>query len=186
MTCVVVTAMAALNLVKPLPAPSVMLVTTRHDLAAGARLRAGDLVEVAYPRALAPAHAITARSEAIGRLATSGVSRGTPLTALDLTGAAWANLTPGHAAVPARLQDDTIADLLKPGQHVRLAAVDPRAPTEAQTLVEDAVVLATPPAERAPSASTAGRVVVFDVPASRANLVTSGAVSRYLTVIWGY
>jgi Flp pilus assembly protein CpaB len=179
-------AFAALNLVKPLPAPSVTLVTANHDLAAGARLRASDLAEVVYPKALAPTQALGAREQALGRMVTSGLARGTPLTALNLSGAAWSHLPLGHTAVPARLQDSAVADLLKPGQHVRLAAVDPRSPTEAQTLVDDAVVLAAPPADRGTTAAPAGRLVVFDVPASRANLVTSSAVSRYLTVIWGY
>jgi Flp pilus assembly protein CpaB len=181
-----IAAFAALNVVKPLPAPSVTLIAAGHDLVAGARLRAADLVEVRYPRILAPTHALTSRDAAVGRVVTSGLARGTPLTALNLAGPSWSHLGPGHTAVPARLPDSAIVELLKPGQHVRLAAVDPRSPTEAQTLVDDAVVLATPTADRGSTTTTTGRLVVFDVPSTSANLVTSSAVSRYLTVIWGY
>jgi len=177
---------AVLSLLKPPPTPTVMVVTARHDLTAGARLRAGDVVAIPYPEALAPERALRAPADAIGRAVTSGLARGTPLTSLSLSGGAWSGLGPGREAVPARLQDSTVAELLSPGQHVRLTAVDPRSPTEAQTLVEDAVVLATPKPEHGSTSTATGRLVVFDVPANRANLVTSSAVSRYLTVTWGH
>lgn len=184
--CADVAIFAVLNVLRPPPGRSVTLVTARHDIVAGAKLRANDITEAQYPAALAPAHASQAAADVIGRVATSGLARGTPLTALSLTGSAWSLLTPGHEAVPARLQDSGVADLLRPGQHVRLVAIDPRSPTEAQTVVEDAVVLATPRPERGAMSTTTGRLVVFDVPTSRANLVTSSAVSRYLTVAWAH
>lgn len=182
----VTAAFATLNMLRPLPAPSITLVTARHDLVGGARLGENDLTEVQFPEALAPAHAVRSRREAVGRSLTAGLARGAPLTSLDLSGEAWSNLPPGRTAVPVRLQDSSTAELLKPGQHVRLAAVDPRSPTEAQTLVDDAVVLALPKSERGPTSAVSGRLVVFDVPWGRANLVTSSAVSRYLTVMWGH
>ena len=183
--CAAVTVFATLSILKPPPPPSVMLVTARHDIAAGARLRARDLIEVRYPRALAPERSVEAVADAIGRFATAGLARGTPLTAFSLSGAVWTQLAPTRAAVPVRLQDGAVADLLRPGQHVRLASIDPRAPSEADLLVADAVVLAVPAPDRGTSTTT-GRLVVFEVPAGRANLVTSSAVSRYLTVTWGY
>jgi Flp pilus assembly protein CpaB len=183
--CAAVTVFSALNILKPPPAPSVVLIVARHDLSAGSRLQARDIIEVRYPRALAPAQALETGGDAVGRFATSGIARGTPLTALSLSGgAAWYGLAPQRAAVPARLQDGAVVDLLRPGQHVRLTAVDPRTPTEAEVLVDDAIVLAVPAPER--TTTTNGRLVVFDVPASRSNLVASSAVSRYLTVTWGY
>ncbi|MGN6722311.1 MAG: SAF domain-containing protein [Marmoricola sp.] len=177
---------AILNVLKPPPVPSVTVLTARHDLTAGTRLRAADVVAVRYPATLAPARALRTPAAVVGRIVTSALASGTPMTSFSLGGVAWSGLAPGHQAVPARLQDSTVAELLSPGQHVRLAAVDPRSPTEAQTLVEDAIVLATPTPERGSTSTTTGRLVVFDVPASRANLVTSSAVSRYLTVTWGY
>ena len=182
-----VAAFTALDLLRPPPPPTVLLVIARHDVAAGAKLRAGDVLAVRYPRAFAPDHAVTRSSDAIGRFAAAGLARGLPLTALSISGAAWSNLGPGRAAVPLRLQDSAVADLLRPGQRVRLAAVDPRTPREADVLVEDAVVLSVPTPDRGPTTSTTtGRLVVFDVPETRTNLVTSSAVSRYLTVIWGH
>jgi len=176
---------ASLNVLKPPAAASVLVVTVRHDIAAGAQLRADDVVAWKYPTSLAPAHRVRSVAEALGRTVTSSLSQGTPLTVLSLSGDAWSGLPFGKAAVPVRLQDSAVADLLRPGQHVRLAAIDPRNPEGSQTLVDDAVVLAVPEVDRNASAAT-GRLVVFEVPSSRSNLVTSAAVSRYLSVTWGY
>ena len=184
--CAAVAVFAILSVLRPPPVPSVTVLTARHDLAPGASLRASDVAEVEFPTALAPAHALPSPLDAVGRRLTSGLARGAPLTSLSLSGAAWSHLPPDHEAVPARVQDGAAANLLEPGQHVRLVAIDPRSPSDARTLVEDAVVLATPPPERGTSSTLPGRLVVFDVPADRSNLVTSSAVSRYLSVTWGY
>lgn len=183
--CAAVAVFAALTTLKPPPTPSVVLVAARHDIAAGARLRARDLIEVRYPRTLAPERAVRSTADAVGRSAAAGLARGTPLTVFSLSGMAWSGLGPTRAAVPVRLQDGAVAELLRPGQLVGLVSIDPRSPTEAVVLVPDAVVLAVPTHDRGTSTST-GRLVVFDVPARRSNLVTSSAVSRYLTVIWGH
>jgi Flp pilus assembly protein CpaB len=184
--CAAIAVFAALNVLRPPPAPTVIVVVASHDLAAGARLSPGDVADLHVPRDLAPSHTPGSVREVIGRTLSSSLSRGSVVTSLNLVGDAWSALDPGRRAVPVRLQDAALADLIRPGQHVRLTAVDPRSPGEAQTIVEDAVVLAIPPRDRGMTAASAGRLVVFDVPATSANLVTSSAVSRYLTVIWGY
>lgn len=182
--CAAVAVVASLNVLKPTPTPTVVVVTAQHELTAGMRLTARDLVEVRYPEALAPERRVASLSAVVGRILTAGLARGTPVTSLSLTGDAWSNRRAGDVAVPVRLQDSTLAGLLRPGQHVRLSAVDARTGTDAQTLVDDAVVLAVPQEQRADPST--GRLVVFDVPADRADAVTSQAVSRYLTVTWGH
>lgn len=177
-----IAAFAALEVLKPVAPPTVTVVTARHDLAAGSVLSARDVAETSFPAELAPAHRAGA-AELIGKTLNGAVARGSVLTTSALAGTAWAELPRGFAAVPARISDVAIAALLQPGQRVDLAAVDPRAPSEAHRLVSGAVVLAVPSVDTRASSVT-GRMVVFRVPADRADLVTSSAVSRYLTVVW--
>lgn len=175
---------AILDVVRP-PAPqTVRVIVARHDLAAGATVTANDLLDAAWPRSLAPTHLVE-RHEVVGRTLTSGVARGLPLTRLSVAGDAWSGLPPGHVAVAVRLQDSAMAGLLAPGQRVRLAAIDPRSPSEARDVSGNALVLAIPQPETRTASTQTGRLVVFDVPVEESELVVSSAVSRYLTVIWG-
>lgn len=175
---------AALSVLRPPAPPTVLVTIARHDLAAGARIAPGDIAQAAFPASLAPAH-LAKMDDVIGQTVTSAVSRGAPLTRLNLSGDAWASLTPGRVAVPVRLQDGPAAGLLRSGQHLRLVTVDPHTPGSARIIVDDAVVLAVPRPEEDSHASQPGRLVVFDVPDEQSDLVVSAAVSRYLTVIWG-
>ncbi|MGN6160444.1 MAG: SAF domain-containing protein [Marmoricola sp.] len=176
---------ASLQVLRPPAPPSTPIVTVSHDIAPGTRLGAGDVVLARYPTALAPLHALSSVAAAVGRTLASGASQGTPLTTASLGGQAWSSLGGGDVAVPVRLQDGALADILRPGERVQLTAVDPKNPSGSETLVEDALVLAVPPASR-DSPASAGRLVIFGVPAERSNLVTSSAVSRYLSVAWGH
>lgn len=182
--CAAVAVFAALDVLRPAPPPTTPVVTARHDLPAGVNLRAEDLDVVAWPASRAPAHRAD-REDLIGRNLTSAIARGAPLTSLNVTGDAWSDLRPGHVAVSVHLQDSALAELLSPGQHVRLSAIDPHSPGTAQSVANDAVVLAIPRPDARANASQSGRLVVFDVPESESDLVVSSAVSRYLAVTWG-
>ena len=183
--CAAVAVFATLHALRP-PAPAtVAVVAASHDLAAGATLQAGDLITTRLPEGAIPDQTLPA-ADLIGRSLAAAVARGTPLTRPSLAGDEWQHLSPGRAAVAVRLQDAALAGLLSPGQHVGLIAVDPRSPSEATQLVDDAVVLAVPAIPSGSATGTPGRLVVFDVPTNAAEVVTSSAVSRYLTVIWGH
>lgn len=184
--CAAVAVLASLQVLRPSAPPSVPVLAATHDLAAGVTLEAGDVAIVRLPPDLAPAHSLSAH-ELLGRTLAAPVARGTPLTRLSVAGDAWARLPGGEVAIAVRLQDAAVAGLLSPGQHVGLLAVDPRSPTKASLLTHDAVVLALPPVPQGTSAAASpGRLVVFEVPSADAEAVTSSAVSRYLTVIWGH
>lgn len=183
--CAAVAVFASLSALRPPAPPTVPVLTAAHDLAAGATLRAADLAEARLPRDLAPTPSLGA-THLIGRSLAAAVARGTPLTRLSLAGEAWTSLPPGRVAVAVRLQDGALAGLLSPGQHVGLLAVDPRSPTNASLLTPDAVVLAIPPVPPSSGTAMAGRLVVFEVSSGEAAMVTSSAVSRYLSVIWGH
>lgn len=183
--CAAVAVFAGLNALRPPAPPTVSVVIASHDLTAGATLRASDLVAMRLPETLAPAQRLTAGS-LVGRILAGPVASGIPLTRLSLAGDAWRSLPPGRVAVAVRLQDAAVAGLLSSGQHVGLLAVDPHTPSEAKLLVDDAIVLSVPPAPQGASTSIPGRLVVFDLPTDKAEVVTASAVSRYLTVVWDH
>lgn len=183
--CSAVAVFAALDVVRPATPPGIAVLTASHDLSAGARLLPSDVTAVRFPRGLVPDGSLTQLGEVVGQSPAAGIARGAPITRLSLVGGGWSRLDSGRTAVAVRLSDSALADLLTPGQRVRLIAVDPRTPGAAETIVESAVVLAIPtPDPKAPAATT-GRLAVFEVPTRLAGLAASSAVSRYLTVTWG-
>lgn len=183
--CAAIAVLAILDVLKPPAPPTVVLLTANHDLPAGVRLHADDVSGVRYPRSLAPDGALTQLGDIVGRSPSAGFPRGAPITRVGLAGDGWSAEDTGRTAVAVRLQDPAVADLLVPGQRVRLLAIDPRTPGRAETLVDAAVVLAVPTPD-ARASSTNGRIAVFEVPTKLAEIVASSAVSRYLTVTWGH
>jgi Flp pilus assembly protein CpaB len=175
---------AIIDVLRPPAPPTTQVLTARHDLLAGSRITSEDVTEVAFPQALAPTELVDA-ADAVGHTVTAAIPRGAAVTRLSLAGDAWSDLPPGHSAVAVRIQDSGIVGLLTPGQHVRLVAVDPRAPGQAQTVVNNAVILTVPDADNRTTSAQTGRLAVFDVPQEQSGLVVSSAVSRYLTVTWG-
>src|SRR5437763_8831520 len=108
--------------------PGAQVVVTTHDLAAGATLAAGDLTVRAEPARLLPSAALTRVDAAVGRVLSSSVRAGEPLTDVRLLGSADTTLTahsPGAAAVPVRLADPGVAELLHPGTRVDVVTLDP-------------------------------------------------------------
>jgi Flp pilus assembly protein CpaB len=168
------------------PPPTVPVWTAAHDLAGGAVLDAGDLVERPFTPQSVPADRVASPAEVLGRTLAAPVVRGAALSRGQVVGDGWLRNRPGLSAVPVRVTDPAVAPLLRPGDHVELVAADPQRPGDAD-LVAGATVLAVPvPEDRGTVGDGAlqGRLVVLGVPPDEAPRVVAASVGRFLTVAW--
>jgi hypothetical protein len=83
-----------------------------------------------------------------------------------------------HAAVPIRLADPGVADLLHPGRRVDIISAETGS-GHAVVLAERAPVLAVRPAE---NRRDQGRLLVVGLPQQQAATVASASVSQTVTV----
>jgi len=118
----------------------------------------------------------------VGRTLAAGVRRGEPLTDARLVGPA---LSSGETlAVPVRLPDAGMVDLLGVGDRIDLVATSPRS-GQASVLAYDIPVLALPPHQANGPSTVAGggsgALVVLGVDPAQVALVSGAATSRVLT-----
>lgn len=164
------------------PAPARIAVTVAaHDLGAGTVLRPGDLTTARFAPGTVPAGHIR---DPVGRQLAGPVREGQPITDTALLGAALVRDRPDLVALPVRLPDTAMAELLRVGEEVDVVAADPQG-GPASTVARAALVLALPP----PPADAAadglpGRLVVLGVRPSEVTAVSSATVTRFLTIAW--
>ena len=164
------------------PAPALVPVTVAsHDLGAGTVLRAGDVTSVGFAAGIVPAGQVR---DPVGRTLAGPVRRGQPVTDTTLVGAALVADRPDLVALPVRLPDTAMAQLLHVGDEVDLVAADPQG-GPAATVTRSALVLALPP----PAADTAadglpGRLVVLGIRAGDVEAVSAAGVTHFLTFVW--
>lgn len=176
---VLVALAGALALVRPTDGPvGAAAVIARADLPAGHVLAESDLQSVR--RADLPDGAIDASAGATGRTLSAAVRRGELLTDARIVARDGPQPGPDRVATPVRLADQQSVDLLAPGMHVTLIAVDET--SGSTTLAEDAVVLGIRAPATAPlSAGRATPVVVFAVRDGDARTVAGSALSGDVT-----
>jgi Flp pilus assembly protein CpaB len=167
------------------PPGTVPVWTARHDLPSGTVLTRADLSRTDFAPGSVPAAAVGSPGAVLGRTLATPLGRGEPITPSHLTGSESLAGYPGRSAVAVRVPDAEVVALLTPGQQVTLVATDPQGGGAPQRVVDDAAVLAVPRvAEGTGGGALSGRLVVFAVPADRADDVAAAATSRYLTVVW--
>jgi Flp pilus assembly protein CpaB len=169
----------ALNVLVPARDPGVVVLVADHDLAAGTALVAGDVRTAQVPRELAPAGAVAAAADVVGRVLAAPMRAGEPLTDVRLAGAAL--LSPGSSgvvAVPVRIADAASAALVTAGDRVDVlaAAASPDGPPYAQVVAADAKVLAVPTAVQ--DGGDGALVVVAATPAVASRLAAAAVSSR--------
>jgi Flp pilus assembly protein CpaB len=152
-----------------------------HDLGAGAVLGRSDLTVARFAPGTVPSGQVR---DPVGRQLAGPLRRGQPITDTALLGASLVRDRPDLVALPVRLPDTAMAELLRVGDAVDLVAADPQG-GPAQTVAREALVLALPP----PPADAAadglpGRLVVLGVPESDVTAVSSATVTHFLTVAW--
>ena len=179
--CALVAVWAGLRATAAPPPPRVPVTVAAHDLGAGAVLRPDDLTTVRFAPGTVPAGHIR---DPVGRQVAGPLRRGQPITDTALVGAALVRDRPDLVALPVRLPDTAMAELLRVGDEVDVVAADPQG-GPASAVARSALVLALPP----PPADAAadglpGRLVVLGVHESEVTTVSSATVTHFLTVAW--
>jgi len=179
--CALVAVWAGLRATATPASPLVPVTVAAHDLGAGSVLRLGDLTTVGFAPGTVPSGHIR---DPVGRQLAGPVRRGQPITDTALVGASLVRDRPDLVALPVRLPDSAMAELLRVGDEIDLVSADPQG-GPAVTAAHDALVLALPPP---PSDAAAdglpGRVVVLGVDESEVTAVSSATVTHFLTVVW--
>lgn len=116
---------------------SPMLVAARA-LAPGVDLSTSDVRVVRAPPEAVPRAAFTDPEAVAGRVLTGAASEGEPITEARLVGPSA--IGPGAAAVPVRLADPAVAELVRPGSRVDIVSSDSKA-GDTVVLARDATVV---------------------------------------------
>jgi Flp pilus assembly protein CpaB len=154
---------------------AVPVLVAARDVPAGSTLTPDDVRIRDLPAAYAPAGALPEPGAAVGRILTGSARTGEPITDVRLVGresTVLATGDPNAVAVPVRLTDAAVADLLRPGSRVDVVG-DPG------VLANDAVVIAVRPSE---GVSAKGRLVVVALPRSAAAKVAAASLAQPVTV----
>lgn len=171
----------ALAIRPPPSADTVPVLVAARDLPPGHVLARADLAWRAVPPGLVPGGALHDVADAEGHTLSGGSRTGEPLTDLRIASPALTRLTTGddgHAAVPIRLADPAVADLLYPGRRVDVIAADSGS-ARAAVLAERAPVIAIgPPEDR----HSKGRLLVVGLPQRQAAAVASAALAQSVTI----
>jgi Flp pilus assembly protein CpaB len=175
------TVLTGFRAVSPPPPPTVGVVVAAHDLPGGRELTDDDLAVRRVPVDLAPGGSTGAVSGVTGLTLAAPVRAGEPVTDRRVLAAGLLEAHPGSVAVPVRLPDPGVRDLLRVGDHVDVVTASPRGPA---TVVADAApVLALPrPVGTGPAAGE-GALVVLAVPEPDALAVVQGSAAGVLGVV---
>ncbi|WP_028653612.1 SAF domain-containing protein [Nocardioides halotolerans] len=181
--CALLAVWAGLRATAAPPPDRVPVTVAAHDLGAGAVLEPDDLTTARFAPGTVPAGHLR---DPVGRRLAGPLRRGQPITDAALLGAALVRDRPDLVALPVRLPDTAMADLLRTGDEVDVISVDPQG-GPASTVARAALVLALPP----PPADAAadglpGRLVVLGVRPSEVAGVSSATLTRFLTVAWSH
>ena len=171
------------------PAPATVAVwTAAHDLAGGGELGPEDLRRRWLPGDAVPAGTMSYAALTSRRLA-GPMRAGEPFTDRRVLGADLLAAYPGRTAVPVRLADGGLADLLDVGDRVDLVRTDPQDQDPPALIAPRAAVLAVvsdDPGSLAGTGSSggsgAGGLVLFAVEPDAAPEVAAAGAAGYLTV----
>jgi Flp pilus assembly protein CpaB len=173
-----VAVVAALHEVRPPPPDVEPVPTVARDLPAGTTLTARDVITVDYAPGTAPA-GLT--DSPVGQVLAGPMRAGEALTDVRLVGAPLAAAYPGDVAVPVRLPDAGMAELLHVGDRIDLVAADPQGEL-ARTVASGVTVLALPaPPDVEDVGGLPGRLVVVAAPAVVRESLAQAAVTGFLT-----
>ena len=179
--------LAALQATSP-PAPeTVSVLTARRDLPSGTVVQRSDLVDTVVASTTVPTAVVRDAEAVVGRTLAAPMSRGEMLTAARTVGAGLLRGYPGMTAVPLRITDAAVVELLRVGDRVSFVVADPDGRAAPEVLLEDVAVVAIPRSEQgALSGGTPGRLVVAAVPSVRAGDVAARAATSILIPVWSH
>jgi Flp pilus assembly protein CpaB len=170
---------AGLHSVAAPPPPRIDVLVAARDLPAGTVLGPGDLTAVPFAPGSVPDD--VARS-APGRMLAAPLRRGEPVTDVRLVGPGLADGHPGVTAVPVRLPDAGMVDLLAAGDRIDLVAADPQG-AGARVVAIGVPVLAVPGAASEPAGGgvTGRLIVVGATDQSEVTRIADAAVRDFMT-----
>lgn len=161
---------------RPNRAAEAHMLVAAHDLSPGTTLSTSDLKLVRAPPSLVPRGALTDAAAAAGQVLAGVASSGEPITSARLLGPENTRLTTGSpdtAAVPVRLADEGVAELLVPGARVDIVAPD-------QTVLASGATVVT--VRSTGRSHEQGRLVVVALPGHAAPRVAAASLAREVTV----
>ncbi|WP_028637363.1 SAF domain-containing protein [Nocardioides sp. URHA0032] len=161
------------------PPPEVRVVVAAHDLPSGTVLGDEDLRTVGFRPGSVPAGVAAAPA---GRTLAAPLRAGEPVTDVRLVGPSLTEGYPGLAAVPVRLPDAAMADLLAVGDRVDLVSADPQG-SGATVVASGVPVLALPAGDgEVGAAELTGRLVVVGAAPADVARIADASVRTFLTV----
>ncbi|MFW6772724.1 SAF domain-containing protein [Nocardioides sp. CPCC 205120] len=161
--------------------PTTEVVVAARPVAAGAELTRADLTTLAVPADVAPP-AAPSIDELVGRATAGPIAEREPVTETRLASVATIAAGAGEVAVPVRLPDPAMADLLRVGDVVDLVATAAEDGTTT-TVARDVRVSALPrPAEDPAGELVSGRLVVFAAPPGDALDIARAGAQDFLTL----
>ena len=180
LVCAAAAVLTGLHAVQPAAEPSVAVLTAARDLQPGTVVSRADLETRRFAVGTVPDGVLGAAL--VGRTLADGVRRGEPITDTRLVGPA---LGSGETlAVPVRLPDAGMVDLLSVGDRIDLVATSPRS-GQSSVLAYGVPVLALPHHDADGPSTVAGggsgALVVLGVDPGQVSVVAGAATSRVLT-----
>ena len=172
---------AGIHAVASPPPAEVPVRVAVHDLPAGAVLGADDLRTVGFAPGSVPDGLAV---DAAGRMLAAPLRAGEPVTDLRLVGPALSDAYPGLAAVPVRLPDAGMVELLRVGDRVDLISADPQG-GGAEVVAADVPVLAIPAAADAGASGLPGRLVVIGADPDDVARIADASVRTFVTIAFG-
>lgn len=161
------------------------VVTVVGDVTGGRPLSRSQLTTRVVPADLVPRGAVVGLDQAEGRTPAGPLSGGTILTEAALVGPGLSGLAAGHVAVPARLADAGIVQVLRVGDAIDVMATDTG--TGEVRMVATRARVATIPSEADGGPLSSGTaqdvLVLLDVTAAEAAEVTRAAATSRLSLV---
>ena len=177
--------LAGLQATSPAPPETVTVWTARRDLPGGTPLGQSDLARVRFSPETVPSGAVQDPDEVVGRTLAAPMTRGEVVTEVRTVARGLLRGYPGTTAVPLRVTDAAVVDLLRVGDRVSFVVADPDGRSAPGLLLRDAPVVAIPRAsEGGITGGTPGRLVVAAVPAETASEVAATAATSILIPVW--
>jgi Flp pilus assembly protein CpaB len=161
------------------------VVVAGRDLPPGITLTAADVSTRPVPADTVPRGALTSTAAVVGRVLAGGVRAGESLTDVRLVGQADTMLSTGDpdaAAVPVRLADPDVAELLRPGIRVDVVTLDPERQSDPVVAANAVVLTVRAAASEAFPGQRQGRLVVIALPRHAATQVAAASLKQPMTV----
>lgn len=161
------------------PPATTTLITAARDLPGGTLLGPGDAVAIQVDPNVIPSGA---SSNPVGRVLASPLRKGEAITDVRLIGSGLLEGHPGLSAVPVRIPDPAVVELLRVGDTFNLLATDPEGGVT-RVVAEDVVVLAIPKSSTEASAiGISGSLIVLGASRAEAIEIANAAVREFLSV----